>query len=166
MMKRSNFESLLSAVLTKEQIQALREEIVSGGRRLHKIVDENERARVRCDELLALMQRIDTFMEKKESSPLFLRTIYGVAKEQVKSMVMPMIEEILRETESEGLDAVPPARSAAKTTAEPRSAKPGPADESGERRPEGASRRRRRPRRRSGPKKEGAAPAGFDVETE
>ncbi|HOW52608.1 MAG TPA: hypothetical protein PLV42_11270 [bacterium] len=165
MMKRSSFESLLATVLTTEQIQALREEIVSGARRLHKIVDDNERARVRRDELLALMQRIDSFIEKKDSSPLFLRTMYSVAKDQVKKMIMPMIEEILSETESEGLDAVPPAKSVVKT-AESRSEKPRSAEESGERRPEGASRRRRRPRRRSGPKKEGGAPSVADVETE
>ncbi len=166
-MKKKGFENLLAAVLTRDQIQALREEIVSGARRLHRVVDENERARVRRDELLALMKRIDLFMENRDSSPVFLRAMYGAAKEQIKKVVMPMLEEVLRETEEEGLDAVPPAKSAPKAAAdEPRSSKPGPAEEGGDRRPD-APRRRRRPRRRSGPKKEGgAAPSNADVDTE
>lgn len=166
-MKKKGLEDLLSVVLTKDQVQALREEIVSGARRLHRVVDDNERARVRRDELLALMRRIDDFIEKKDSSPLFLRTMYSAVKEQVKKAVMPMLEEILREAENEGLDAVPPAKSAPKAAAgEPRSSKPGPAEEQGERRPD-APRRRRRPRRRPGARKEGGvAPSNADAETE
>ncbi len=149
-MNTKMLESLLATVLTKDQIQALREEIVAGARRLHKVVDENERARARRDELLALMKRIDTFIETREGSPLVLRAIYSAAKEEIRRRVMPLIEEVLRQGEEEGADTPAPARAAAPKA-------------SGA--PEGAPRRRRRPRRRSGKRPNGPQPAP-DAETD
>jgi len=134
--KQNRFENLLSAVLTRDQIRVVREELIAGARRLHRIVDENERTRARRDEIFALLRRIDAFIEGREGDPFFLRTIYGAAKEQVKRLVTPLVEEVLREAEGGDLDTLSPAGA-----------------ERGEetpRRQEGASRRRRRPRRRSG----------------
>lgn len=150
-MNTTMLESLLATVLTKDQIQALREEIVAGARRLHKVVDENERARVRRDELLALMKRIDTFIETREGSPLFLRAIYSAAKEEIRRRVMPLIEEVLRQGEEEEVAAAAsPARAAAPE-------RQGTSD--------GAPRRRRRPRRRPGKRPNGPQPAP-DAETD
>lgn len=149
-MNTTMLESLLATVLTKDQIQALREEIVAGARRLHKVVDENERARARRDELLALMKRIDTFIETREGSPLFLRAIYSAAKEEIRRRVMPLIEEVLRQGEEESADAVSPSRAAAPKGQEPAASAP---------------RRRRRPRRRPGKRPNGPQPAP-DAETD
>lgn len=99
--KQNRLESLLMTILTADQIRVLREEIIAGVRRIHRIVDENERARARRDEIIALLHRIDAFIESREGDPFFLRTIYGAAKEQVKRLVTPLLEEILREGEEE-----------------------------------------------------------------
>ncbi len=154
--KENRFESLLSAVLTKDQIRVIREEIAAGARRLHRIVDENERARARRDEVIELLRRIDAFIEGRNGDPFFLRTIYGVAKEQVKRLITPLLEEILRETEVEGGTSVPvsPAVSGERQPQEKREAREG-----GHRRP----RRRRRPRREGG--SSSPAPHG-DIETD
>jgi len=156
--KENRFESLLSAVLTKDQIRVIREEIIAGARRLHRIVDENERARARRDEVIALLRRIDAFIEGREGDPFFLRTIYGAAKEQVKRLVTPLLEEILRETEA-GAD---PAASAVSVPSEGKQRSEEEHRGGGQpRRP----RRRRRPRRGGGGGGSSPVPQG-DVETD
>ncbi len=156
--KENRFESLLSTVLTKDQIRVIRDEIIAGARRIHRIVDENERARARRDEVIALLRRIDAFIEGREGDPFFLRTIYGAAKEQVKRLVTPLLEEILRETEAE--EASGAAASSVSKEGKTRSGDV-PRGEGEHRRP----RRRRRPRRGGGRGGSSSIPQG-DIETD
>jgi len=141
--KQSRIESLLTTILTADQIRVIREEIIAGARRIHRIVDENERARARRDEIIALLHRIDAFIERREEDPFFLRTIYGAAKEQIKRLITPLLEEILREAEGSRLEetAVAPP---------PASKPPERGVDQGEEPNRRSKNRRRRPRRRSG----------------
>lgn len=72
-------ESLFSKLMTSEQVEALKEEIVVGIKKINGAIESDQRLKMRKESLKKIINNIDVAIES-DTTPLFIKIFYKTIK--------------------------------------------------------------------------------------
>lgn len=116
---KKNIEDALKTILSTEQVNALKEEIAAGIKKMNSAVESNEKMKAKKDLLVESLAKVDKLIETSDRSPVLFKAFYSAAKSNIKKFVQPIIEKMIEEEELAGLDDIPDVQEKQETKQEP-----------------------------------------------
>jgi len=91
----NNDSSLFSKLLNPEQIEALKEEIVNGIKKVNSAIEADQQLKARKESIKDIMLKIDTAIDS-DTTPLFAKILYKT----IKVHIIDIIERMFKEEQS------------------------------------------------------------------